>query len=54
MRMAFGADRDITHGRIGANSTDPRNGEDVKVRFMGTARDQDGRERVEKSTGFPV
>ena len=54
VRMALGADRDIAHRRIGADSANPSDSEHIVFLFGFATRDENGRQWVDERAGFPL
>ena len=52
VRVAFLADGDVTHGRVGANGARPTDGDDIVVFLAVTAGDHHGGQRVNQRSGF--
>ena len=52
--MPFGTNRNITHGRIGTNSSQPANGKYVVFIGMASTRYHRRGKRINKGARFPV
>ena len=52
VRVAFLADGDVAHGRVGANRARPSDGDDIVVFLAVAASDHHGGQRIYQRSGF--